>query len=68
MLHSVKLKTIVLYGPMEAGKTSLLHALQGSELPNGTVSSMKPNEVVLVLPVRHLMLMCTMLGFTLCIE
>lgn len=50
-LQSIKLKTIVLYGPMEGGKTTLLYALQGSKLPNSTVSSMKPNEVNLILPV-----------------
>eukprot|EP00892_Ulva_mutabilis_P009780 jgi/Ulvmu1/7174/UM034_0083.1 len=50
LLHSLRPKTLVLYGPMEAGKTTLLHSLQGIAPPQGTVSSMKANEAVVTLP------------------
>ena len=36
--------TVLLYGPMGTGCTTLFHALQQCKLPNGSVTSMQPSE------------------------
>ena len=55
LLQSFEPKKVVLYGPMESGKTTLLHTLEGFTPPHGTVSSMKPTEAVVTLPVSLLL-------------
>ena len=49
---SLKQKKVLLCGPMESGKTTLFHALQGHTLPSGTVTSMVTSVAVCTLPVR----------------
>ena len=36
--------SVLIYGPMGAGATTVWHALQHRTLPHGTVTSMQPNE------------------------
>lgn len=50
---TLKEKSVLLCGPMDAGKTTLFHALQGRRLPAGTVTSMMSSETVLNVPVRY---------------
>jgi GTPase SAR1 family protein len=47
-----KQRLVLLCGPMGGGATTLWHALQQRSLPNGTVTSMLPNEATATLPVR----------------
>lgn len=50
----LKQKEVMLCGPMESGKTTLFHALQGHSLPCGTVTSMVASEAACTIPVCRL--------------